>query len=193
MQLRLFAKATQVRPSAAPPPRRPAAPHWEPSPEPEHRWSRRLRRRTAGAGCAVPAAGQGPHGAAGAERGLHRAGARAPLPKPKPNLFWLEVCDGSLVRCVPPVFSAGPRPLSRTGIPGCVLSQCWGTGRGRRWRFWGVVEVWCVFGALAAALSPGGPRRRGGPLARTFQIPKSMRARAIARDFPVIFGLLCAF
>ena len=47
----------------------------------------------------------------------------------------------------------------------------WGTGRGRRWRFWGVVEAWCVFGALAAALSPGGPRHRGGPLARTFQIP----------------------
>ena len=72
-----------------------------------------------------------------------------------------------------PVFSAGPRPLSRTGIPGCVLSQCWGTGRGRRWRFWGIVEAWRVFGALAAALSPEGPRHRGGPLARTF--PKSIR------------------
>ena len=68
-----------------------------------------------------------------------------------------------------PVFSAGPRPLSRTGIPGCVLSQCWGTGRGRRWRFWGIVEAWRVFGALAAAPSPEGPRHRGGPLARTFQ------------------------
>ena len=66
-----------------------------------------------------------------------------------------------------PVFSAGPRPLSRTGIPGCVLSQCWGTGRGRRWRFWGIVEAWRVFGALAAALSPEGPRPRGGPQART--------------------------
>ena len=54
------------------------------------------------------------------------------------------------------------------GIPGCVLSQCWGTGRGRRWRFWGIVEAWRVFGALAAALSPEGPRHRGGPLARTF-------------------------
>jgi hypothetical protein len=60
-------------------------------------------------------------------------------------------------------------------IPGCVLSQCWGTGRGRRWRFWGIVEAWRVFGALAAALSQEGPRHRGGPLARTFQ--KKPRAR----------------
>ena len=52
----------------------------------------------------------------------------------------------------------------------CVL-LCWGTSRGRRWRFWGVVEAWCVFGALAAALSPPSPRHRAPPLARTFQIP----------------------
>jgi len=29
-----------------------------------------------------------------------------------------------------------PHPLSRVGIPACVLSQCWGTGRVRRWRAW---------------------------------------------------------